>query len=153
MGQHRAVDHRAPRLLRRVVRVRRLAHEQRQVRGESSLAQTKTKAVREKAGHNPVTSGKRFGRLVAQWPAGIAGTNVSWLCLCDCGKFKSVRACNLSNGSSTSCRCFTADRIGHANITHGFLKGRKLGKLPPQSEMWSKAAKIGRASCRERVYI
>src|ERR1700676_2579093 len=48
-------------------------------------------------------TGKRFGYLVAQWPIGFTGKNISWLCLCDCGKLV------LSNSSklprSRSCGC------------------------------------------------
>jgi hypothetical protein len=103
------------------------------------MAGTKTKTGGKKARYTPVVAEQRFGRLVAKWPVGITGTNVCWMCLCDCGKFKSVRECNLLNGETTSCRCFTADRIGLKNIKHGFFVGRTQGGVSPEAQMWSKA--------------
>lgn len=54
-------------------------------------------------------TGQRFGRLIAQWPAGRTGdrkaTIVHWLCCCDCGRLSVVRAGSLRTGSTRSCRC------------------------------------------------
>lgn len=46
--------------------------------------------------------GTRFGKLVVQARAEGA---CRWLCLCDCGKTKSIRADHLKSGATTSCGC------------------------------------------------
>lgn len=55
-------------------------------------------------------SGKRFGKLTAQWPVGrvtmVAGKSVvCWLVMCDCGKLVIMRIGNLLSGNSLTCGC------------------------------------------------
>ena len=60
---------------------------------------------------------KRFGMLVAIKPSGkTKHDQTMWLCKCDCGTFKSIRAYTLRNGRSKSCGCQA--RIGN-NKRHG----------------------------------
>ena len=64
-------------------------------------------------------TGQRFGRLVAQWPAGKLGNLTSWLCVCDCGNLKTLRLSSLRTGNTTSCGCFRIEVSGRKNLTHG----------------------------------
>lgn len=58
-------------------------------------------------------SGQRFGRLVALEPTEKrSGSNVIWLCRCDCGKIAEVSAINLRNGNTRSCGCLAAEAQG-----------------------------------------
>lgn len=51
--------------------------------------------------------GEKFGRLkVVSLKNKRIGNTSLWECICDCGKFVNVRACNLKSGHSTSCGCF-----------------------------------------------
>lgn len=58
--------------------------------------------------------GKRFGKWTVIKEDGRIGSNVAWLCRCDCGNVARVRATALVNGYSKSCGC---NRI-HAITTH-----------------------------------
>jgi len=69
-------------------------------------------------------SGKRFGRLLAQWPAGIDHNHIVWLCLCDCGQLKPVRASELGHHTQ-SCGCFQNDRRVETHTTHGMARRGK----------------------------
>lgn len=64
---------------------------------------------------------KRFGRLLV---VGYAGrpknqTEQTWLCLCDCGKEKTVRSWSLRSGQTQSCGCFQKERTSEASKKHG----------------------------------
>ena len=74
-------------------------------------------------------TGRRFGRLVAQWPAGRAIGSIHWLCLCDCGGLKVVAANKLKSGNTQSCGCL--QKVFH--ITHGLTKGK--GRTP-EYQVW-----------------
>ena len=51
-------------------------------------------------------TGQRFGRLVALRPTEKkSGSNVVWLCQCDCGKQTEVSTSNLRTGNVMSCGC------------------------------------------------
>jgi predicted DNA-binding protein len=51
-------------------------------------------------------SGRRFGKMLVKSRVGKDEQGyTTWLCLCDCGTFKDVRGCNLTNGSVMSCGC------------------------------------------------
>lgn len=65
---------------------------------------------------------KRFGRLVAQWPAGRRDKDrvVCWLALCDCGRLIIVRAPHLIKGITKSCGCLK--KLGP--VRHGQGKPR-----------------------------
>jgi len=50
--------------------------------------------------------GERFGKLkVIRIAPGHAVERVKWMCLCDCGRFKEVRANDLLRGATKSCGC------------------------------------------------
>ena len=50
-------------------------------------------------------AGRRFGRLVAVELAEPFGRSRGWMCRCDCGGQKVVRAASLKNGATRSCGC------------------------------------------------
>lgn len=68
---------------------------------------------------------KRFGRLIV---IRIADNNkfrhICWLCLCDCGKEKVIRGCNLKSGDTKSCGCLQID----ISTKHGYaVRGKESG--------------------------
>lgn len=70
-------------------------------------------------------TGQRFGRLVAQWTAGIRSRANFWLCLCDCGSFKAVNVHHLRRGVIRSCGCLYRETRQTASTTHGHKSGGK----------------------------
>lgn len=73
--------------------------------------------------------GRKFGRWTAlkRGPDFISNFRsgfVTWLCRCECGTERAVRACSLRNGASKSCGCLNLDLIGpraaHGNRKHGY---------------------------------
>lgn len=68
-------------------------------------------------------TGQKFGRLIVTSSAGSNGRPL-WNCRCDCGNTRVVMAGNLRGGISTSCGCFTIERIKEVNTTHG-MSGTK----------------------------
>lgn len=83
-------------------------------------------------------AGKRFGRLIAQWPVGygIPKRTEHWLCLCDCGGIKIISKQYLGTRTK-SCGCLLVEsgvRVGKLSagktdrIIHGYA--RKTGAAP-----------------------
>ena len=70
-------------------------------------------------------TGQKFGRLTAISLSHIDKyTHRMWLCECDCGKFKIVRANDLKRGKTKSCGCLKG------NIKFGTYKHRpRIGLL------------------------
>jgi len=50
-------------------------------------------------------TGKRFGRLVVQWPAGFKGHQTAWLALCDCGQTKVIMSYYMTSGHTNRRKC------------------------------------------------
>jgi hypothetical protein len=50
-------------------------------------------------------SGHRYGKLLVVKPYEYRSKTVFYWCQCDCGVEKSIRACNLQSGRSTTCGC------------------------------------------------
>jgi hypothetical protein len=67
-------------------------------------------------------TGKRFGRLTAQWPAGRTIWVIHWLCLCDCGNLRVVALGALRNGNQKSCGCYKQDFQRKRHLRHGHTK-------------------------------
>lgn len=73
-------------------------------------------------------TGVPFGRWTVKEFAGYYGENPphkQWLCECECGTIKVVRAANLKRGKSQSCGCFARDRAREANTTHGLSRTKE----------------------------
>lgn len=57
-------------------------------------------------------AGQKFGMLTAAEPQYVSrGGQMYWLCLCDCGNSKTVRASHLKRGNVRSCGCMRASKI------------------------------------------
>lgn len=90
-------------------------------------------------GCNQDLSGKRFGKLIVR---PYYETNIDnkpqnderyWLCKCDCGELKFVRASDLINGTSISCGCYeqkidseTISKNNKAKKKRKYIKKNKL---------------------------
>lgn len=64
-------------------------------------------------------TGKRFGRLLV-WELGTKikpRKHTYWICKCDCGKLKKVRADSLKNGRIKSCGCFHIEILRKGKTT------------------------------------
>ena len=71
-------------------------------------------------------TGKRFGSLLVIGESGRgSGRSILWLCRCDCGKEKVIRANHLSSGSSSSCGCVRRERAVKALTKHGMCGTRE----------------------------
>ncbi len=75
-------------------------------------------------------TGQRFGRYVAlhrgvDWRPG----NPAWVCRCDCGTEKTVRAASLRRGTTVSCGCYNSENkramCVERNTTHGMSGSRE----------------------------
>jgi hypothetical protein len=72
-------------------------------------------------------TGKRYGRLVVikldhsqKLPCGKIERH--YLCKCNCGNYKVVRACTLRNGNTTSCGCYAREMLSKRQTTHNMSK-------------------------------
>lgn len=69
-------------------------------------------------------TGQKFGRLTVIKLHGTKNKTSYWLCKCDCGNEKIVRASNLKNKHVRSCGCLQQEsRLTHSR-THGLSKTR-----------------------------
>jgi hypothetical protein len=67
--------------------------------------------------------GQIFGRLtVCTLDTGNKNKDTRWLCVCECGTFKSIRALTLKNGKSKSCGCMIAKLASERESTHRLTK-------------------------------
>lgn len=65
-------------------------------------------------------SGQKFGRLTAIRPDGrYPSGNIKWLCECECGNFTHTSVAALKKGQSTSCGCYSSERMAAYNTKHG----------------------------------
>ncbi len=55
--------------------------------------------------------GNQYSRLYVVCDAGIKCRQVSWLCLCNCGNYKTVIGNNLRSGGTRSCGCLQKEQI------------------------------------------
>lgn len=75
-------------------------------------------------------TGIRFGRLTPIKFIGINKHNKSiWLCLCDCGKEKSIVSNNFKNGHTKSCGCLNIEKIKLRFTTHGHSQNKEKSKI------------------------
>lgn len=72
-------------------------------------------------------SGKRYGRLVVikldhvqKLPSGK--NEMFYLCKCDCGKSKVIRASSLRNGYTQSCGCYMKEMLSKRQSVHNMSK-------------------------------
>ena len=88
-------------------------------------------------------TGRRFGRLVAITRHSVPSRSdhpISvWLCRCDCGTEKLIRAVALSHGTCVSCGCYMRE-ARHTNArTHGQIaSARRIGlRTPAEYRTWA----------------
>lgn len=64
-------------------------------------------------------TGQRFGKLTVIKREENSQRQVTWLCRCDCGKYKTVRGDSLRKGETRSCGCSTSEVISISKTKHG----------------------------------
>lgn len=74
-------------------------------------------------------AGQRFGRLEVLRRESEPGAVVRWLCRCDCGAEKAVRASKLSTGNTVSCGCHVAEQRRLFNLSRNDFTGKVFGRL------------------------
>lgn len=73
-------------------------------------------------------TGQRFGRLVVlKEEIPRSSSCLKWICKCDCGTIKPVRAGDLMQGKVKSCGCLRNERVREAIGNN--LTGQKFGRL------------------------
>ena len=73
--------------------------------------------------------GKTFGRLtVLRKQKKRKGTDIAWLCRCQCGEKTSVRTKNLTSLTIQSCGCYKRERTSQTHTIHGDA-GKNPSKL------------------------
>lgn len=72
-------------------------------------------------------SGKRFGRwtVLSIHSERSASDGAMWLCRCDCGTERPVKALSLRSGTSQSCGCYKAERASAFHTTHGYSRAHR----------------------------
>jgi len=71
-------------------------------------------------------TGQRFGRLlVIRKVEHPDKKNSRWLCRCDCGSEKDVRASHLKSGNVQSCGCFAREMSSQRSTKHGNCIAKK----------------------------
>ena len=68
--------------------------------------------------HRSDLTGRRFNRwTVLHWSHRNERGEIYWLCRCDCGKEKTVRASGLRSGRSASCGCLHREVVTNHGMT------------------------------------
>lgn len=62
-------------------------------------------------------TGIKFGRLTVI-KRDLTSKRTKWICKCECGNIKSIMACHLKSGASTSCGCYQKETVREANLKH-----------------------------------
>lgn len=68
--------------------------------------------------------GFQFGSLTVLQLAKSKGNGAFWLCQCNCGNQKNIRATDMVEGKINSCGCEKNQRISKYNVTHGMTNSR-----------------------------
>ena len=82
-------------------------------------------------------AGGQFGQLTAIRPTDIrSGTNVIWLCRCECGRETQVSATALVRGHTRSCGCLRREASAKNGINGGMAVAAawanwQVGEMPP----------------------
>ena len=64
-------------------------------------------------------SGWVFGRLTILHKSPSIKERTMWYCLCDCGKYCTVRSDHLRGGITSSCGCYRLERLREKTVKHG----------------------------------
>lgn len=79
-------------------------------------------------------TGQRFGRLIAvshRIKPGKTQPYTMWMCDCDCGAQKEIRASSLHSGDTYSCGCLQKEGVAKRSAKHG---------AAPRGEHWPEYA-------------
>lgn len=87
-----------------------------------------------------VKPGVTFERLRVIERAANRGHHVYWLCQCECGARKQVRADHLSGGAVLSCGCLAVERTKVRNSSHGHARASTVG-ISPTYGSWADMVK------------
>lgn len=82
-------------------------------------------------------TGRRFGRLIAQWPVGVRGVVHHWLCSCDCGNTVTVAKNSLQSNNTQSCGCLMREIAAKRQFKHGQSNHRGKRHASPTYSTWS----------------
>lgn len=74
-------------------------------------------------------TGQKYNRLTVIRRDTSKPKGVYWICKCDCGNTVSVRAYNLTSGSTKSCGCLNRENIHQKRRNSEDLTGRVIGNL------------------------
>lgn len=90
-------------------------------------------------------TGQKFGRLIALKPTDQrSGSNIVWLCKCECGTVKAISGGSLRSGLTKSCGCFHREIStvhghhinGKETSTYGIWRQMKQRCLNPNCKDW-----------------
>lgn len=99
-------------------------------------------------------TGRRFGRLIViKFHERIKNRGTFWLCMCDCGNEKIIRATNLKSGDTKSCGCWAREHnakpAGEASFIKLYLHYR--GQAQMRGLLWKltkeEAKRLFTSSC------
>lgn len=77
--------------------------------------------------------GQKFGRLSVIRRDGVMGSQIAWLCRCDCGDERRYRSRSLRSGLTKSCGCYKRDTARERFTTHGHKSGSRQS---PTYQTW-----------------
>lgn len=69
-------------------------------------------------------TGKKYGRLEVLLRAASGSKRPMWLCRCECGTEKAIRADHLVAGKVVSCGCYVREVVAQKARRHGMSKTR-----------------------------
>lgn len=79
-------------------------------------------------------TGRKFGKLTVTRKYEERGSR--WVCVCECGTEKVLRACRLLRGNDKSCGCLKRTVLGDATRKHGKANSRVTGYASRTYGIW-----------------
>jgi len=73
-------------------------------------------------------TGRIFGRLIVIKENGRQNGSICWDCICECGNETNVVSYSLLKGRTTSCGCYSIEKVKERNIVHNHSKKGKRTK-------------------------
>lgn len=73
-------------------------------------------------------TGKQFGRLSVLCRSENKGHDTMWLCRCECGTEKPIRANSLAHHGTQSCGCYQKEGVSKRATRHGYARPGKKGR-------------------------
>lgn len=80
-------------------------------------------------------TGNVFGRLKVVKFSHIHKKHTYWVCICVCGKYKTIDGSVLKCGASKSCGCLNREKISERSMTHGDTVGGHSAEYMTWSRM------------------